>query len=124
LLAGAHFLTIHNVFYQLDLMGKVRKAIKEDRYPKFVCDFFSTLYHGDKQRYPKWAVDALSSVGAAVRVLDYAEHALSAGSDAQAAAYVECEIDGQTLWGVGIDANTVTASLRAVLSALNRARAH
>jgi 2-isopropylmalate synthase len=67
--------------------------------------------------------DALNSVGAAVRVLDYAEHALSAGSDAQAAAYVECEIDGQTLWGVGIDANTVTASLRAVLSALNRARA-
>jgi 2-isopropylmalate synthase len=67
--------------------------------------------------------DALNSVGAIVRVLDYAEHALSAGSDAQAAAYVECEIDGQTLWGVGIDANTVTASLRAVLSALNRARA-
>ena len=67
--------------------------------------------------------DALSSVVSAVRVLDYAEHALSAGSDAQAAAYVECEIDGQTLWGVGIDANTVTASLRAVLSALNRARA-
>jgi 2-isopropylmalate synthase len=66
--------------------------------------------------------DALSSVGAAVRVLDYAEHALSAGSDAQAAAYVECEIGGQTLWGVGIDANTVSASLRAVLSALNRAR--
>jgi 2-isopropylmalate synthase len=67
--------------------------------------------------------DALSSMGAAVRVLHYAEHALSAGSDAQAAAYVECEIDGQTLWGVGIDANTVSASLRAVLSALNRARA-
>jgi 2-isopropylmalate synthase len=66
--------------------------------------------------------DALNSVGAAVRVLDYAEHALSAGSDAQAAAYVECEIGGQTLWGVGIDANTVSASLRAVLSALNRAR--
>jgi 2-isopropylmalate synthase len=67
--------------------------------------------------------DALSAVGSSVRVLDYAEHALSAGSDARAAAYVECEIDGQTLWGVGIDANTVTASLRAVLSALNRARA-
>jgi 2-isopropylmalate synthase len=67
--------------------------------------------------------DALSSVGAAVRVLDYAEHALSSGSDAQAAAYVECDIDGQTLWGVGIDANTVTASLRAVLSERNRARA-
>src|SRR5216683_96671 len=68
--------------------------------------------------------DALATVGVTARVLDYAEHALSAGSDAQAAAYVECEIDGQTLWGVGIDANTVTASLRAVLSALNRARAH
>jgi 2-isopropylmalate synthase len=66
--------------------------------------------------------DALASVGLEVRVLDYAEHALSAGSDAQAAAYVECEIDGQAWWGVGVDANTVTASLRAVLSALNRAR--
>ena len=50
-------------------------------------------------------------------MLDYAEHALSAGSDAQAAAYVECEIGGRVWWGVGIDANTVTASLRAVLSA-------
>jgi 2-isopropylmalate synthase len=67
--------------------------------------------------------DALGNVGIEVRVLDYAEHALSAGSDAQAAAYVECEIDGRSCWGVGIDANTVTASLRAVLSALNRARA-
>jgi 2-isopropylmalate synthase len=66
--------------------------------------------------------DALASVGIEVRVLDYAEHALSAGSDAQAAAYVECEIAGRILWGVGIDANTVTASLRAVLSALNRAK--
>ena len=66
--------------------------------------------------------DALSSMGIGVRVLDYNEHALSAGSDAQAAAYVEWEIGGQVWWGVGIDANTVTASLRAVLSAVNRAR--
>jgi len=66
--------------------------------------------------------DALASVGIDVRVLDYAEHALSAGSDAQAAAYVECEIDGRTWWGVGVDSNTVTASMRAVLSALNRSR--
>ena len=55
-------------------------------------------------------------------MLDYAEHALSASSDAQAAAYVECEIGGRVWWGVGVNANTVTASLRAVLSALNRAR--
>ena len=65
--------------------------------------------------------DALGSLGIEVRVLDYTEHALSAGSDAQAAAYVECEVGGHTLWGVGIDTNTVTASLRAVLSAVNRA---
>ncbi len=66
--------------------------------------------------------DALGSLGIEVRVLDYTEHALSAGSDAQAAAYVECDIGGQTGWGAGIDTNTVTASLRAVLSAVNRAR--
>src|SRR6266436_8764241 len=66
--------------------------------------------------------DALAAVGIEVRVLDYAEHALSAGSDAQAAAYVECEVGGRPWWGVGVDANTVTASLRAVLSAVNRSR--
>src|SRR6266571_1272055 len=66
--------------------------------------------------------DALASLGIAVRVLDYSEHAMSAGSDAQAAAYVECEVGGQALWGVGIDTNTVTASLRGVLSAVNRAQ--
>ena len=67
--------------------------------------------------------DALGSLGIEVRVLDYTEHALSAGSDAQAAAYVECEVGGQARWGVGVDTNTVTASLRAVLSAVNRAGA-
>jgi 2-isopropylmalate synthase len=66
--------------------------------------------------------DALDSIGVTARVLDYAEHALTEGSDAQAAAYVECEIAGQVFWGVGIDANTVTASMRAVLSAVNRSR--
>jgi 2-isopropylmalate synthase len=66
--------------------------------------------------------DALASVGVRVKVLDYAEHALTAGTDAQAAAYVECEVGDEVLWGVGIDANTVTASMRAVLSAVNRAR--
>jgi len=66
--------------------------------------------------------DALASVGVHARVLDYTEHALTAGTDAQAAAYVECEIGGQVCWGVGIDTNTVTASMRAVLSAVNRSR--
>ena len=66
--------------------------------------------------------DALASVGVTARVLDYTEHALTEGTDAQAAAYVECEIGGQVFWGVGIDTNTVTASMRAVLSAVNRSR--
>ena len=57
-----------------------------------------------------------------VRVLDYAEHALSAGGDAIAAAYVECAVGEQVLWGVGLDANIVTASLKAVISAVNRSR--
>jgi 2-isopropylmalate synthase len=66
-------------------------------------------------------VDALSTVGHEVRVLDYAEHALSSGGDARAAAYVECAIGERIVWGVGIDANIVTASLKAVVSAVNRA---
>jgi 2-isopropylmalate synthase len=65
-------------------------------------------------------VRALSDADVSVRVLDYAEHALTAGGDAVAAAYVECEVGGRVLWGVGIDANIVTASLRAVASAANR----
>jgi 2-isopropylmalate synthase len=67
-------------------------------------------------------VTALATLDVDVRVLDYAEHALSSGGDATAAAYVECAIDGQVLWGVGVDPNIVTASLRAVVSAVNRAR--
>ena len=66
-------------------------------------------------------VHALSDVDIAVRVLDYAEHALSAGGDATAAAYVECDVAGTVLWGVGIDNNILTASLSAVASAVNRA---
>jgi len=66
-------------------------------------------------------VDALATVGHDVRVLDYAEHALSSGGDARAAAYVECAIGERIVWGVGIDANIVTASLKAVVSAANRA---
>ena len=59
--------------------------------------------------------------GADIRVLDFAEHALSSGGDAIAAAYVECAVGGRVLWGVGLDPNIVTASLKAVISAVNRA---
>ncbi len=66
-------------------------------------------------------VDALASIGYDVRVLDYHEHALSAGDDARAAAYVECAVDDTVLWGVGVSGSIVTASLRAVVSAIDRA---
>ncbi|GAB3447377.1 2-isopropylmalate synthase [Phycicoccus ginsengisoli] len=66
-------------------------------------------------------IDALSTLGVDVRVLDYAEHALSAGGDAKAAAYVECAVGDRVLWGVGLHASIVKASLTAVLSAVNRA---
>ena len=65
--------------------------------------------------------NAMSHVGVDVRVLDYHEHAMSSGGDAQAAAYLECAVDGRMLWGVGIDSSIVTASLKAVVSAVNRA---
>jgi 2-isopropylmalate synthase len=66
-------------------------------------------------------VDALTGVGYHVNVLDYSEHAMSSGEEAQAAAYVEASIGGRTVWGVGIATSITTASLRAVVSAVNRA---
>jgi len=64
---------------------------------------------------------AVSSLGLDVRVLDYVEHAMSAGGDAKAASYVECAVDGKVLWGVGIDPSITTSSLKAIISAVNRA---
>ena len=71
-------------------------------------------------------VDALETIGYRVAVRGYAEHAMSAGDDANAAAYVEADVtrpDGTTklVWGVGIAPSITTASLRAVVSAVNRA---
>jgi len=65
-------------------------------------------------------VDALSRLDVDVRVLDYHEHALSAGGDARAAAYVECAVGERVLWGVGLDPSIVTASLKAIVSGVNR----
>ncbi len=65
-------------------------------------------------------VAALKTIGVDLAVLDYAEHALSAGGDATAASYVECAIGGDILWGVGIDPSITTASLKAIVSAVNR----
>jgi 2-isopropylmalate synthase len=65
--------------------------------------------------------DAMHGHGVDVRVLDYHEHAMSAGGDAKAAAYLECAIEGTVLWGVGIDPSITTSSLKAIISAVNRA---
>ncbi|SFI31985.1 MULTISPECIES: 2-isopropylmalate synthase [Microbacterium] len=59
--------------------------------------------------------------GFEVSLYDYVEHTLSAGGDAQAAAYVELNVDGDRLWGVGIDGDISTASLKAIVSCVNRA---
>ena len=66
-------------------------------------------------------LNVLSEQGVEVKLYDYVEHALSASGDALAAAYVELQVNGMRLWGVGIDADISTASLKAVVSAVNRA---
>ncbi len=67
-------------------------------------------------------VAAVDGLGVGLDVIDYTEHTLGVGSDAQAAAYVECKTsDGRTVWGVGIDVDVATASVRAVLGAANAA---
>ncbi|AYF96850.1 2-isopropylmalate synthase [Protaetiibacter intestinalis] len=63
----------------------------------------------------------MSAAGHEIKLYDYVEHALSASGDAQAAAYVELQVGEKRLWGVGIDADISTASLKAVVSAVNRA---
>ena len=67
------------------------------------------------------AISTLPDAPVDIRVLDYHEHALSAGEEAKAAAYVECAVGERVLWGVGLDSSIVTASLKAVVSAVNRA---
>jgi 2-isopropylmalate synthase len=64
---------------------------------------------------------ALASHGVDVRVLDYHEHAMSSGGDAQAASYLECAVSGRVLWGSGIDPSIFTSPLKAIISAVNRA---
>jgi 2-isopropylmalate synthase len=69
-------------------------------------------------------VDAFDrSFGIAIRIRNYHEHAMAAAADATAAAYIEADIDGDLVWGVGLHPSIVTASLRAVVNAVNRALA-
>lgn len=66
-------------------------------------------------------LEIVRAQGFDVTLYDYVEHALSSGGDAQAAAYVELQVDDQRLWGVGIDGDISTASLKAIVSGVNRA---
>ena len=66
-------------------------------------------------------LEIIRAQGFDVSLYDYVEHALSAGGDAQAAAYIELQVDGERLWGVGIDSDISTASLKAIVSGVNRA---
>ncbi|BDI23061.1 2-isopropylmalate synthase [Herbiconiux sp. L3-i23] len=66
-------------------------------------------------------LDVLQQQGFEVKLYDYVEHALSASGDAYAASYVELEVMGKRLWGVGIDPDSSTASLKAIVSSVNRA---
>lgn len=66
-------------------------------------------------------LEIVRAQGFSVTLYDYVEHALSAGGDAQAAAYIELQVDDERLWGVGIDGDISTASLKAIVSGVNRA---
>ncbi|MGF2947844.1 2-isopropylmalate synthase [Microbacterium alcoholitolerans] len=65
-------------------------------------------------------IEVLRARGFDISLYDYVEHTMSSGGDAQAAAYVELQVDDQRLWGVGIDGDISTASLKAIVSCVNR----
>ncbi len=66
-------------------------------------------------------LEVVRAQGFDITLYDYVEHTLSAGGDAQAASYVELQVDDVRLWGVGIDGDISTASLKAIVSCVNRA---
>ncbi|KMO93619.1 2-isopropylmalate synthase [Streptomyces roseus] len=86
-----------------------------------VVDGVETVLNGTGNGPISAFFDALAGIGVDARLLDYSEHTMSEGASAVAASYIECAIDGRVLWGIGIDANTTRASLKAVISAVNRA---
>jgi len=93
------------------------------------CSFTARLRDGESVEQASGEgngpIDAFIQVlvgrGIRVSLYDYVEHTMSAGGDAQAASYVDLDVNGTRLWGVGIDANTSIASLKAIVSAVNRA---
>ncbi len=112
-------LKLRHVIVESDVEGatEVRTVIRDNAHH---AREFEGIGHGNG---PIAAFcDVLAAHHIDVRVLDYSEHAMSAGDDAKAAAFVECAIEGRVLWGVGVDSSIVTASLKAIISAINRAQ--
>ena len=64
---------------------------------------------------------ALAGAGIRMEVLDYAQQAVESGADSAAACYIKCRIEGREVWGVGLDTSVLTATVRAAMSAVNRA---
>ncbi|GAA4192817.1 2-isopropylmalate synthase [Gryllotalpicola kribbensis] len=93
------------------------------------CFFTARLRDGDETEIASGEgngpidafINVLAQRGIHVSLYDYVEHTMSASGDAQAASYVDLDVNGTRLWGVGIDANTSIASLKAIVSAVNRA---
>lgn len=114
-----------NTWGRLSLMG-TRTSSTEEGPDHIVADIFdqgeAVTIEGTGNGPVAAFVNALVRRGVEVEVLDFTEHALSAGEDANAAAYVECRLDDEIVWGVGIDASITTASLKAIISAINRAQ--
>ncbi|MFF1381581.1 2-isopropylmalate synthase [Streptomyces sp. NPDC058308] len=102
-----------------------------DRAPDGAHRFVCTLQVGDRAGDFEGAgngplsafVDALAAAGITVNILDYAEHAVAEGGGSEAVAYVRCLVGDVDCWGAGLDTSVLTASVQAVLAAVNRAGA-
>ncbi|MFE0177715.1 2-isopropylmalate synthase [Streptomyces sp. NPDC059002] len=109
--------------------GVALEAWTTDRAPdgahRFVCTLRLDDRTGDFEGFgngPLSAfVDALAAAGIAVDILDYAEHAVGEGGTSEAVAYARCRVGDTVRWGAGLDTSVLTASVQAVLAAVNRA---
>lgn len=63
---GCHLITIHNIAYQLNLMRKARESIMKGEFPQFVRQFMTDMFGDDKEKYPKWMIEAFASVNISI----------------------------------------------------------
>jgi len=117
-----HYLAYTRPF---ELVSYTHSSAEEDRISALLrVDGDETTIDGVGNGPIAALVDAFGRhFGASIRIRNYHEHAMTASADAQAACYVEADVDDEAFWGVGIHPSIVTASLRAILNAVNRAHA-